>query len=457
MTLPLQWRPPAPPLRSNLAVGLSLALGRAPELLQTLPRDCYQKEVVVVPVGKRPVFIVNDPELIKRIFIDDHPRFPKSDLMIAALAPLLGDGVLVSNGSVWEHDRRMLEPAFAHMRVEQMFPMMRSAVSDFITRLAAIGSDEVIDLEAQLSHVTADIMFRTIFSQPMDGDVAAQVFAAFMRFQRNAPQFDLRVILRSHPDRPDALSDSLLEDARLLRGLITALLDQRLAALARGETFIDFAQSVIDARDVMGMPFSRERMIDQLAVFFLAGHETTASALSWTLFLLSQQPDVLARCRSEIAAVLGDRAFEPADLKRLPLLRNVFREGLRLYPPAAFLTRRALSEDRFGRHRVPVNSFVVVSPWLVHRHRRHWDSPDYFDADRFASIAPKVGTYIPFGLGPRVCTGANIAQLEAALIMAEVLRRFAFVPVAPESVFPISRVTIRPGDGIACRVVPARG
>lgn len=452
MTSLSQWRPPAPPLRSNLAVGLSLALGRAPELLQTLPRDCYTKDVVVVPVGKRPVFIVNEPEIIRRIFIDDHARYPKSDLMIAALAPLLGQGVLVSNGSVWEHDRRMLEPAFAHMRVEQMFPLMQAAVSDFLSRLAVLGPDQVIDLEAQLSHVTADIMFRTIFSQAMDGEVAARVFAAFMRFQRNAPQFDLRVILRSDPDRPEPLSESLLEDARLLRGLMTQLLDERLAALARGEQFIDFAQSVIDARDAMGVPFSRERMIDQLAVFFLAGHETTASALSWTLFLLSQQPQALANCRSEIQRVLGDRPFETADLKRLPLLRNVFREGLRLYPPAAFLTRRALQEDRFGRYRVPVNSFVVVSPWLVHRHRRYWDAPDYFHPDRFASTTPRVGTYIPFGLGPRVCTGANIAQLEAALIMAEVLRRYDFVPVNPKSVFPITRVTIRPGDGIACRV-----
>lgn len=452
MTSLSQWRPPAPPLRSNLAVGLSLALGRAPELLQTLPRDCYTKDVVVVPVGKRPVFIVNDPEIIRRIFIDDHARYPKSDLMIAALAPLLGEGVLVSNGSVWEHDRRMLEPAFAHMRVEQMFPLMQAAVSDFLSRLAALGADQVIDLEAQLSHVTADIMFRTIFSQAMDGEVAARVFAAFMRFQRNAPQFDLRVILRSDPDRPEPLSEALLEDARLLRGLMTQLLDERLAALAQGGQFVDFAQSVIDARDAMGMPFSRERMIDQLAVFFLAGHETTASALSWTLFLLSQQPRVLAECRSEIQRVLGDRAFETADLKRLPLLRNVFREGLRLYPPAAFLTRRALHEDRFGRHRVPVNSFVVVSPWLVHRHRRYWESPDHFDPDRFVSVTPKVGTYIPFGLGPRVCTGANIAQLEAALIMAEVLRRYDFVPVTPQSVFPITRVTIRPGHGIDCRV-----
>lgn len=446
------WRPPAPPLRSNLAVGLSLALGRAPDLLQTLPRGCYEKGVVVVPIGKRPVVIVNDPEIIKRIFIDDHAHFPKSDLMISTLAPLLGDGVLVSNGATWEHDRQMLAPAFDQLRVDQMFPLMQEAVSDFVDRLAGFVDGTEVDLEAQLSRVTADIIFRSMFSQPMNGADAADVFAAFTRFQRNAPQFDLHVILRSDPDQPVALPEPLQQDAALLRGLIAQLLDQRLEAIAAGKTFIDFAQSVIDARDDQGLPFSKERMIDQLAVFFLAGHETTASALSWTIFLLSQQPQILADVRAEIDQVLGDAPFQSADIKRLSLVRNVFREGLRLYPPAAFLTRRALREDRFGRHRVPVNSFVVVSPWLVHRHRTHWDRPDVFDPYRFESATPKVGTYIPFGLGPRVCTGAMIAQIEAALIMTETLRRYDFTPVDPQSVFPITRVTIRPGDGVICRV-----
>jgi cytochrome P450 len=446
------WRPPAPPLRSNLAVGLSLVLGRATDLLQTLPRDCYEKDVVVVPIGKRPVLIVNDPEIIKRVLIDDHVHFPKSDLMISTLAPLLGDGVLISNGTVWEHDRQMLAPGFDQLRVDQMFPLMQSAVSEFVDRLAGLVDGTEVDLEAQLSRVTADIMFRSMFSQPMNGTDAADVFAAFTRFQRNAPQFDLHVILRSDPDRPVELPEPLQRDAALLRGLIAQLLDQRLHAIASGKQFIDFTQSVIDARDGQGNSFSRERMIDQLAVFFLAGHETTASALSWTIYLLSQQPDVLADIRAEIDHVLGDAPFQIDDLKRLSLVRHVFREGLRLYPPAAFLTRRALREDRFGRYRVPVNSFVVVSPWLVHRHRAHWDRPDMFDPYRFESATPKVGTYIPFGLGPRVCTGAMIAQLEAALIMTEVLRRYDFTPVDPASVFPITRVTIRPGDGITCRV-----
>ncbi len=435
-------------------VGLSILMGREQDLLETLPRDCYRKPIVTVPIGRRPVVIVSDPDLIRHIFIEARDNYPKSDLMVSALSPLLGDGVLIANGETWAHDRKMLDPAFVHMRLEQMFPLMRAAVDDAIARLTGLASGQVIDLEAELSHITADIMFRTLFSEPIDGQDAAGVFGTFMRFQRNAPQFDLRVILKSDPARPEALPPALMEDAQLLRGLMARLLDARLSRLSAGQTFVDFAQAAIDARDDHGEPFTRERLIDQLAVFFLAGHETTASSLAWTMFMLSQAPQVMTRLRGEVAQTLGQAAFAFADFKRLPYTRIVFREGLRLYPPAAFLTRRALTSDRLGSVRVKPDSFVVVSPWLVHRHERYWKNPSEFNPSRFADDqpAPKMGTYIPFGLGPRVCTGATIAQLEASLILAELLRRFEFHMVNVAEVYPMTRVTIRPRSGIACTV-----
>lgn len=455
--MPADWSPPAPPLRSSLRVGLKIFFERAPDLLQTLPRSCYTQDVVAVPIGRRPVFIVNDPDIVRRIFIEDRQHYPKSDLMVSGLRPLLGDGVLISGGDRWEHDRAMLEPAFMHMRLEQVFPKMQQAVRDFTDRLAVVPAGAVLDLEAELSRVTADIMFRAIFSQAIDAGEAAQVFQSFTRFQQSVPQFDLRVVLGSHPDRPPALPAVLLEEAARIRGLLARLLDRRLADLAAGRQFIDFAQAVIDARDADGHAFPREQVIDQLAVFFLAGHETTASSLAWAFFMLSCQPDVLLQLREEIHARLGEREFGFHDLKSLPRVRNVFRETLRLYPPVAFLTRRALQDDRFGRLAVPAGSFVVVSPWLLHRHRGHWREPGRFDPSRFElpGGGARAGAYIPFGLGPRVCTGATIAQLEASLILCEVLRRHDVQVLEPERVFPGSRVTIRPVRRMQCRLKPA--
>ncbi len=448
------WRPPAPALRSNLAIGLRILFQRSPDLLQTLPRDCYTKDIVTVPVGRRPVFIVNHPETVRRILTEARENYPKSDLMVSALSPLLGEGVLISSGEIWEHDRQMLEPAFMHMRLAQMFPDMRAAVDDFVERLQRLPADAVVDLESELTHVTADIMIRTIFSTPIDAARAGAVFEAFSSFQKNSPQFQLQHVLASDPRRPTPPSAALLRDAATLRALLTDLLDERLALNSQGKIFVDFAQAVIDARDGEGLPFSREKIIDQLAVFFLAGHETTASSLCWTFFMLSQQPQILGQMRAEIRQVIADRSFVFDDFKSLNFVRDVFRESLRLYPPAAFLTRRALHEDYFGRLRVPADSFVVISPWLIHRHRSYWAHADYFMPSRFEakSSALVPGTYLPFGLGPRACTGATIAQLEASLILCEVFRRFSFIPLDSGSVFPVSRVSVRPSNGIRCRI-----
>lgn len=450
------WRPPAPVPASGLEVGLRIFLQRAPDLLLTLPRDCYARDVVAVPIGRRPVVIVNDPALIRRLFIDDREHYPKSDLMVAGLRPLLGDGVLISSGAAWEHDRRMLAPAFEQMRLAKLFPMMQAAVQDFVQRLGAAAPDTVFDLEAELSRVTADIMFRAIFSAPIAAADAADVFVSFSRFQRSLPQFDMRVVLSSNPEMPTEPPAALREEAAHIRAMLASRLDARVADNAAGRGFDDLAQAVIDARDDAGQGFSREQVIDQLAVFFLAGHETTASALAWSFYLLSQQPDWLARVTGEIDTALGDAAFGFDDSKRLPLLRNVFREALRLYPPVAFLTRRALRDDSYGKLRVRAGSFIVVSPWLVHRHRLNWRAPDRFDPSRFERATPgeRAGAYMPFGLGPRVCTGATIAQLEAALILCEVLRRHRVDILDPEQVFPTSRVTIRPAGRLLCRLSP---
>ena len=437
-------------MRSNLAIGLRILFGRTPELLHTLPRDCYTRDIVSVPIGRRPVFIVNHPETIRRIVNEDREFYPKSDLMISTLMPLIGEGVLVSGGERWEHDRKMLEPAFMQMRLEALFPKMREAVDDWIRRLHTLPAETQIELESELSRVTADVMFRVLFSQPIDGEQASRVFHAFSSFQRRSPQFNLRVVLDSDPSYPAPPSSDLLDDAMQIHGLIEELLDERLARLEQGEHFIDFAQAVIDARDTVDQPFTREQMIDQLAVFFLAGHETTASALAWTFFLLSQQPQWLQRLRDELEQTLDQQAFAFSDFRRLSVTRKVLRESLRLYPPVAFLTRRALREDRFGKLKVPKDSFIVISPWLVHRHHAYWAHADRFDPSRFDedASAPEAGRYLPFGLGPRACTGAMVAQLEATLILCEAWRHFDFVPVAPKAVQPVTRVSVRIEGGL---------
>jgi cytochrome P450 len=232
------------------------------------------------------------------------------------------------------------------------------------------------------------------------------------------------------------------------------LLDTHL--LADGRSFDDIASAVIAARDDLGgRAFTREELIDQLGVLFLAGHETSASVLTWVFFILATQPQVVARMRAEIDAVVGDGEVEFEHTKRLVFVRNVFRETLRLYPPITFLPRIANERTMIGDYPVKRGALVMIAPWTLHRHVDYWRNPDEFDPDRFlpereAELTP--GAYIPFGLGPRICAGAAFATIEATLLIARLFRRFDFHVRDAEKVRPAARLTTRPAEQIMCTV-----
>ena len=199
---------------------------------------------------------------------------------------------------------------------------------------------------------------------------------------------------------------------------------------------------------------TREEVIDQLGVFFLAGHETTASVLTWCFYILSQQPEAAARLRAEVRAVAGDGPIDIEQSKRLTFTRNVFREALRLYPPLTFIPRVAAEATQIGPYAVKRGAMIMIAPWTIHRHRAYWKNPHAFDPDRFSperegELTP--GTYLPFGMGPRVCVGAAFATTESTLILARLMRRFDFTVASPNSVRPVARLTTRPAEQIMAK------
>ena len=190
-------------------------------------------------------------------------------------------------------------------------------------------------------------------------------------------------------------------------------------------------------------------------MLFLAGHETSAAALGWALYLIANRPDVQARMRAEADAALGDRAPEFADMRRLPFIRDVFHETLRLYPPVAFLARDATESGRLYEQAIQAHSPIIVPTWLMHRHSVYWKDPDQFDPDRFADPATKSAracAFLPFSMGPRVCSGAAFALQEATLALAELVRQFEFAPTPGHIPRPVSRLTVRSANGIPLRV-----
>ncbi|MFN8878355.1 MAG: cytochrome P450 [Gemmatimonadota bacterium] len=447
MTAAAGYRPPAPRPMSPLPSLLRTVARRDRDLLSILPAAAYTQLVTTLGWSRRGILLVNDPPEVSRILADPDGDFPKNDLMTGALMPLVGESIFVSTGGTWRRQRRMIEPAFSHMRINRAFAPMSAAVDAFVPELARHAADGTpLVLDHAMSQLTADIITRTIFSKSLASDAARAVFSAFAEWQGRVANVEVGRLLFGAPFADVPQPPNVVDACTRIRAHIGALLDERLAPGA--PVLDDIAGAAIAARDPdTGAAFSRDELIDEIGTFFLAGHETTASVLTWILFLLSQLPDVAARLRDEVAQVVGDGPVEFEHVKRLPYVRAVFRETMRVYPPLTFIPRVASRDTVVAGRRVRRGTMIMIAPWTMHRHRKLWPEPERFDPDRWAPEREKghvPGAYIPFGAGPRVCVGAAFAQVEAALIIARVVRDFDFVPRDPAGVAPASRLTTRP-------------
>jgi cytochrome P450 len=448
------FRPPAPTPKSPVSALVNVVLRGERDLLSLLPDTAYSEMITPLGRSRRGIVIVNQPSLIVKILADAEGIFPKNDLMVGALAPLVGDSIFVSDGERWRRQRRMIDPAFSHMRINRAFDSMAAAIDEYEKRLdqaATVGAR--FSLDAAMSHLTADIICRTIFSRTLESQMARDVFDSFLVFERSVANVNLTSLLFGKPWAKVKQPEAVLEACRRIRLHIGAMLEPRRAENA--PPLDDIAAAIIASVDAeTGARFSEEELIDQLGVFFLAGHETTASVLTWCFFIIAEMPALAERMRAEIARITGDGPIGFEQVKKLTFVRNVFRETARLYPPITFLPRVAAQDTEIGGRPVPRGAMVMIAPWAIHRHRRLWSAPDVFDPDRFSperetEIEP--GSYIPFGIGPRVCVGAAFATIEATLILARLVRRYDFTVEDPESVRPVARLTTRPKDEITAR------
>jgi cytochrome P450 len=447
-----------PPRPTNLSAigGLIRALWRGDgDLLSLLPNKATKVPIGNLGHSRRSIRIVNDPALTRRIFADEEGIFPKNDLMVGALEPLIGGSIFVSHGERWRRDRRMIDPAFTHMRVGEAFPQMNAAIDAAMERLGeAADRGERLSLDLAMSRLTADVICRTVFSVSLEAEMAQGVFEDFAIFERSAAQVEILRLIAAPAFAPIRQHPHVLAACARIRERLGALVDTHLGENEGRHD--DIAAAVIAARDeATGARFTRDELIDQLGVMFLAGHETTASGLTWAFFIIARHDETRRRMREEIARVCGDGPIGLEAVKRLTFCRNVFRETLRLYPPITFIPRVALKPTELGGCPIKRGAMLMIAPWAIHRHERHWSAPDAFDPDRFASgreeaIPP--GAYIPFGQGPRICVGAAFATVEATLILARLVRAFDVEIEAPERVRPVARLTTRPAEEIRVRV-----
>lgn len=445
----IRFRPPAPRPRSPLRALFSTLVAPKRDLLTLLPESAYETPVARLGRSRRGIVLVNDPALVREVLVERADQFAKNDLFTGALAPLIGNGVFISRGAAWRRQRAMIEPGFEHLRAGRAFAHMVAAVRSCTERLDA-SAGSAVRLDAEMSRLTADIMYRVIFTDALAGPEAAAMFDAFARFQATVANVRITALLLGKPFSPVPQPAAARDAAQAIRAHLADMVDARLAS---GEQRSDLLGAIIAARDGEGRAFSREEMIDQIAVFFLAGHETTASTLTWLLLILSQQPKTVARLRAEVSAAFDPDEPQFSALGGLLQMRSAIFETLRLYPPGAFLPRVALEATQLGHLPLRRGAMVLISPWIIHRHRLLWDEPDVFDPMRFGPDAPKpaAGTYLPFGLGPRGCIGGSFALAEAQLVAATLLTRYRLRVDDAASTLPAVHLTLRPSTPVMAR------
>ena len=423
------------------------------DILSAQPQRLYRAWMAEFRTPFFRSYMINQPELIDLVLKQRPDDFPKSGRISEGLRPLLGDSVFLTNGETWKRQRRIIDPAFEGGRLKDTFPAMYAAAQASVDRLRTrVGQD--VECEEITSHAAADVIFRTLFSVPIEHTVATQVFDKFRTYQREQPLLNLAAFVPVPSWVPRFHSRKTRRTAREIRDLIARLTDERAEAIALGKAPDDLATKIMTTPDPeTGRCFGTQEMIDQVAIFFLAGHETSASALAWALYLMALYPEWQDKVAAE-ATALDDPSF--AAVSGLKLSRSVFRETLRLYPPVPMMVREATCPERFRDRDVPQGSQIVISPWHLHRHERLWENPDAFDPARWETENGKTcqrNAFIPFSAGSRVCTGAGFAMIEGPLILSMLIKQYRFEPVTGRDPVPVAHLTVRSKDGIWLRLV----
>ena len=403
-------------------------------------------------------YLCNDPDLVDLVLTRRPEDFPKSLRLFEGLTPLLGHSIFITNGPEWERQRRIIDPAFDGGRTKDVLPAMWDAALSAVERLRPLADGRPVDVEGQASHVALDVIFRTMFSIPVENAAANAVFEAFRAHQASRPMVNTGTLFSLPRWLPKLRFGATTKTAKQIRGFITSLVEARTAEIAAGTAPDDLATRIMTTPDpVDGKCFTPGEMVDQVGIFLLAGHETGAAALAWSLYLMALFPDWQERLAAEAQAVIDPETIYASSVSRLKLCRAVFRESMRLYPPVPMYLRETVQEETFRGRKVAKGSLVVVSPWHLHRHERIWKDPDEFDPTRWDTPEGRESSrlsYVPFSAGPRVCPGAGFAMAEGPLLLGMILRNYRVALVEGREPMPVAQLTVRGRDGIWLRLTP---
>ncbi|EKH4992268.1 cytochrome P450 [Campylobacter jejuni] len=435
------------PYKNKASTLLTFLLKRR-SWLDGLYERSYKMQTGYVKMPNFDLYVINDTKEVKRMMVDKVREFPKSAFLHELLSPLLGESIFTTNGEVWKKQRELLRPSFEMTRINKVFNLMSEAVADMMDRFGKYPNHAVIEVDEAMTFITADVIFRTIMSSKLDEEKGKKILNAFVTFQEQSVHTAMRRMFCFPKWLSYVLGDRKRAKAGdVIRQVLSDIIKPRydMADNAEFEDILGSLLLVVDADT--NKRFSFEEILDQVAMLFLAGHETTASSLTWTLYLLSLYPKEQEKAYEEITQVLQGGAIEISHLRQFKYLTNIFKESLRLYPPVGFFAREAKKDTQVRDKLIKKGSGVVIAPWLIHRHEEFWTNPHGFNPSRFEGEYKK-DAYLPFGVGERICIGQGFAMQEAILILANILKTYkleleeGFVPDV------VGRLTVRSANGM---------
>jgi cytochrome P450 len=401
-----------------------------------------------------PLYLFAHPDHIQYIFQDNFRNYRRQDFLRKKFQMVVGNGLVTSEGDSWVRQRKLAQTAFQRERLNALAPAMTDTTDEALARWRELAQrNEPIDIQSEMMHLILGILTRTLFGADMSGDAAAvehsvATQAKYLNDRLNSP-FDI-------PERtPIPSQRRFLEARETLNRVVDSVIAERRRT---GEDAGDLLSILLEARDEeTGEPISDEQARDEIKTLLIAGHETTATTLGWTFYLLSKHPEVAEKVRAELAEVLGDRPPTAEDVPNLKYTTMVLYESLRLYPPLWIVSRMPVEDDEVGGYPIKAGASIIICSYVTHRHPEFWDNPEGFEPERHTPEQMKERhrySYIPFGGGPRGCIGFPFAIMEMPLVLARVMQQFRLNVVPGFEVEPESAISLRQKRGALMNIEP---
>lgn len=434
--------PPGWPLLGNL-----LALNRDPLGFLTETARHYG-DLVSLDLAGWPVLLVGDMDAIESILVKDHRNYVKNRLFWRHVAALFGQGLLTNEGEAWQRQRRLAAPAFAG---QQLLAYGGDMVTLAGHMLDGWKSGEILDVHPEMMGLTLRIAAKTLFGSEVEEDLGEMDHALNDLIMEIASRFKRPFVIPDAVPLPGHLR--YRRAIRTVERVVARMIADRRASGLEGRN--DLLSRMMASHDEAGSSMSDALLRDEAITLLLAGHETTALALSWTFYLLGLHPQIQARLASEIAETIGERPATTDDLPRLKYTESVVMEAMRVYPPAWGIGRESTTTCELGGYAVRAGTTIFIVPWILHRDPRYFDEPEVFRPERWmgplARTLPRFA-YMPFGGGPRICIGQRFAMIEAVLLLATIAQRFSVEWQRDRTVTPFPSITLRPAGGVWVRI-----